>query len=51
MENCTYLSAAETAKLIRAQLKAKFPGCKFWVRSHTYAGGEDQSINRAIRDV
>lgn len=34
-----YLSCAATAKLIRAQLKAKFPGIKFGVRSSVYAGG------------
>lgn len=34
-----YLSCAETAKLIRAALKSSFPGVKFSVRSHTYAGG------------
>jgi hypothetical protein len=34
-----YLSCAETAKLIRAQLKAKFPGIKFSVKSSVYAGG------------
>lgn len=34
-----YLSAAETAKLIRASLKEAFPGVKFGVRSSTYSGG------------
>lgn len=34
-----YLSCAETAKLIRAQLKTQFPGVKFSVRSSTYSGG------------
>lgn len=34
-----YLSCAETAKLIRVQLKAKFPGIKFSVKSSVYAGG------------
>lgn len=34
-----YLSCAETAKLIRSQIKAKFPGIKFGVRSHVYSGG------------
>lgn len=38
-----YISCADTAKLIRAQLKAKFPGVKFSVKSHVYAGGA--SIN------
>ncbi len=35
----TYLSCAETAKLLRAELKVKFPKQKFSVRSDTYAGG------------
>lgn len=34
-----YLTAAETAKLIRAALKTEFPTVKFSVRSDTYAGG------------
>lgn len=34
-----YLSCADTAKLMRAALKDKFPGVKFSVRSHTYSGG------------
>jgi hypothetical protein len=34
-----YLSCADTAKLIRTNLKRAFPGVKFSVRSHTYAGG------------
>lgn len=34
-----YLSCAETAKLIRVQLKAKFPGIKFSVKSNVYSGG------------
>lgn len=38
-----YLSCAETAKLIRQQLKAKFPSTKFSVKSSVYAGGA--SIN------
>jgi hypothetical protein len=35
----TYLSCAETAKLVRNALKPAFPGVKFSVRSSTYAGG------------
>lgn len=35
----TYLSCAETAKLVRAALKKAFPGTKFSVRSDTYSGG------------
>lgn len=34
-----YISAADTAKLIRVQLKAKFPGIKFSVKSSVYSGG------------
>jgi hypothetical protein len=40
----TYLTCAETAKLVRAALKAEFPGVKFSVRSHTYAGGASIDI-------
>ena len=39
----TFLSAAETAKLVRTALKHAFPGTKFSVRSETYSGGA--SIN------
>jgi hypothetical protein len=39
------LSCAETAKLVRKELKAKFPGVKFSVRSSTYAGGASISIS------
>lgn len=35
----SYLSAAETAKLVRKALKAKFQGVKFSVRTSTYSGG------------
>lgn len=45
MENYTYIRAADTAKLIRAQLKKHFPTCKFWVRSQTYAGGASIDID------
>lgn len=38
-----YLPCAATAKLVRAALKQHFPGVRFGVRSHTYAGGA--SIN------
>jgi hypothetical protein len=43
-----YLSCAETAKLIRVQLKAKFPGIKFSVKSSVYSGGA--SIDVAWED-
>lgn len=39
MNNKKYLSAAETAKIVRGQLTAHFPGIKFYVRSETYSGG------------
>lgn len=39
MTTTTYLSCAETAKLVRQALKAAFPGQKFYVRSDVYAGG------------
>lgn len=34
-----YLRVTETAKLLRAALKASFPGTKFSVRSSSYSGG------------
>lgn len=34
-----YVTAAGTAKLIRAALKRGFPGVRFSVRSHAYSGG------------
>ena len=39
-----YISCADTAKLIRKELKANFPDIKFSVRSSTYAGGASISI-------
>ena len=39
-----YLSAAETAKLVRAALKRGFAGVRFSVRSHTYAGGASIAV-------
>lgn len=39
-----YLTAAETAKLVRQALKREFPGQKFSVRSSTYAGGASIDI-------
>ena len=35
----TYLSCAETAKILRSVLKESFPKQKFSVKSETYAGG------------
>jgi len=40
----TYLTCAETAKLLRKALKKSFPGVKFSVRSDTYAGGSSIRI-------
>jgi hypothetical protein len=44
----TYISTADTAKLIRASLKEAFPGVKFSVRSDVYSGGS--SIRIAYTD-
>jgi hypothetical protein len=41
----TYLSCAETAKLIRAALKKTFPKTKFSVRSSTYSGGASIDVS------
>jgi hypothetical protein len=38
-------STAETAKMIRVALKAKFPGVKFSIRSKSYAGGSSINVN------
>lgn len=40
-----YLSAAETAKLVRQALKKPFPGVKFSVRSKTYSGGASIDVS------
>lgn len=40
-----YLSAAETAKLVRQALKREFPGVKFSVRSKTYSGGASIDVS------
>jgi hypothetical protein len=45
MMKTTYLSCADTAKLIRAQLKRRFPGVKFSVRSSTYSMGASIDIS------
>ena len=39
-----YLSCAETAKLVRAALKASFPGVTFSVKSKTYSGGASITV-------
>jgi Large polyvalent protein associated domain 29 len=43
--NVKGLTCAETAKLVRAELKKHFPGVKFSVRSKTYGGGSSISIS------
>lgn len=39
-----YIGSTETAKLIRAQLKARFPRTKFSVRTDKYSGGSSIRI-------
>jgi hypothetical protein len=39
-----YLSAAQTAKLVREALKREFPGVKFAVQPHRYDGGASVSV-------
>ena len=40
-----YLSAAETAKLVRSALKQSFPGVTFSVRSRKYSGGASIDVS------
>lgn len=40
-----YIDVVETAKMLRAALKAEFPGTKFSVRSERFAGGTAININ------
>lgn len=54
----TSYSVAETAGLVRAALKKKFPGTKFSVRSKSYSGGAsitvryiDGPTGKAVEDV
>jgi Large polyvalent protein associated domain 29 len=44
MTDKTYLSCAETAKLIRVALKKAFPGVKFSVRSSVYSMGASITV-------
>lgn len=39
-----YITAAETAKLVRKALKESFPDVKFSVRSHNYSGGASLTV-------
>lgn len=41
----SYLTCAETAKLVRKDLKAAFPGVKFSVRSDSYSGGASINVS------
>lgn len=57
-EPVEYISVTDTAKLIRAALKAAFPDTKFSVRSKSYSGGASIDIsytdgppNFAVEDV
>ncbi len=43
-ESPRYLTTAETAKLLRQELKRRFPATKFSVRSHVYAGGSSIDV-------
>ena len=36
---------AECARVLRQELKGKFPGIKFSIRSHSYAGGSSIRVN------
>lgn len=40
-----YLSCADTAKLVRTALKARFPETKFSVRSSVYSGGASIDVS------
>jgi len=40
-----YINCADTAKLMRAALKAQFPGVKFSVRSSVYSGGASINVS------
>lgn len=48
MSNIEYISAADTAKLVRKALKKSFPGVKFYVNTSTYSMGA--SINVSWQD-
>lgn len=41
-----YLGCAETAKLVRAALKTRFPAVRFSIRSKTYSGGASIDVRR-----
>lgn len=45
MKSAEYISAANTAKLIRRALKKAFPDQKFYVNTDSYAGGASIDVN------
>lgn len=45
MSEYTYISAVDTAKMIRKALKSAFPGVRFWVKTSTYSGGASIDID------
>lgn len=42
--------AAQVASIIKNELKAKFPGTKFSVKSETYSGGDSVNVYYAMTD-
>ena len=56
MNETIWKSSVDTAKLLRKELKAKFPGTKFSIRSDynsirvSYSGGPDRSDVEAVTD-
>jgi hypothetical protein len=46
--SATYVSCADTAKLVRDELKAAFPGRKFSVRSKTYSGPTGKDVDAIV---
>ena len=45
MSETIYMGVADTARLLRKELKANFPGIKFSVRSDSYSGGASIRVN------
>ena len=48
MKNKT--EAAQVAAIVRAELKAKFPGVVFTVRSQTYSGGDSVNVGYVMEN-
>jgi hypothetical protein len=44
-ETTKHLSTTEIAKIIRKELKTKFPGCKFSTRSQYFSGGSSIDVD------